>query len=140
MPTQPAPPNPHSQAPQYGGFMLARPMRPRYVDPMSAISTIRNLGPAMEAPCANAGINSAEELRAMGADAAYTRLIQHGTRPHFISYYVLHMALQGRPWNDCKGAEKEALRASFDQIKSSTSATPRSELDRFMDEIGLIDG
>jgi len=106
---------------------------------MTAISTIRNLGPAMEAAFNNAGIQTAEELREIGADAAYARLLQNGTRPHFIGYYVLHMALQGRPWNDCKGEEKKAMRKTFDALKGQYFNVAKSELDTFMDEIGLID-
>jgi DNA transformation protein len=52
----------------------------------------------------------------MGADEAYARLLASGERAHFIAFYVLVMALQGRPWNDAKGAEKIALRARFDGI------------------------
>ena len=106
---------------------------------MTAISSIRNLGPAMEAAFTAAGIHSAEELREMGADAAYVRLLENGTRPHFIGYYVLHMGLQGRPWNDCKGAEKAELRKTFDALKARHFNRDRSELDRFMNEMGLID-
>ena len=82
------------------------------------ISTIRNLGPATEADFERIGILTAEELYQIGADDAYTRLLLAGTRPHFISYYVLVMGLQGRPWNDCKGPEKEALRQRFDALKA----------------------
>lgn len=106
---------------------------------MTAISSIKNLGPAMEAEFCAAGITTAEQLRDMGADAAYAQLLQNGTRPHFIGYYVLHMALQGRPWNDCKGEEKKALRAAFDAMKAQHFNTSKSELDAFMDQIGLID-
>lgn len=105
---------------------------------MSAITTIPNLGPASEAAFLKAGIRTAEELRAMGADAAYRRLLQTGSRPHFIGFYVLHMGLQGRPWNDCKGAEKKALRVRFDALKSSGFDQGQSELDRFMNQIGLL--
>jgi len=105
---------------------------------MSAISTIRNLGPAMEAAFCNAGITTAEQLRALGADAAYARLLASGHRPHFIGYYVLHMGLQGRPWNDCQGDEKATLRVTFDAIKTRHFNAERSELDAFMNEIGLI--
>ena len=73
---------------------------------MTDISSIKNLGPAVETELNAAGIMTAEQLREIGADAAYKRLLENGTRPHFIGYYVLHMALQGRPWNDCKGDEK----------------------------------
>ena len=78
------------------------------------VSSIRNLGPAYEVACARAGIHSAEALHALGADAAYGKLLKSGSKPHFIGYYVLVMALQGRPWNDCKGEEKKALRKRFD--------------------------
>lgn len=104
----------------------------------TAISTIRNLGPATEAAFVRAGIHSAEELRAIGADAAYLRLLQSGERPHFIGYYVLVMALQGRPWNDCKGAEKAALRARFDALKASGHDKGRSDLEAALDMIGVI--
>ena len=92
------------------------------------ISSIRNLGPAYEESCARAGINSAEQLRELGADETYTRLLKTGSRPHFIGYYVLVMGLQGRPWNDCKGDEKKALRLRFDAIKESAFDKGLSEL------------
>ncbi|WP_299404444.1 TfoX/Sxy family protein [uncultured Roseobacter sp.] len=101
------------------------------------VSSIRNLGPAFEAACADAGIHSAEELRALGADAAYARLLKNGTRPHFIGYYVLVMALQNRPWNDCKGEEKKALRQRFDAIKSSSFDKGLDAFEQMMDQIGV---
>ena len=104
------------------------------------ISSIRNLGPAYEESCAQAGIPDAETLRDLGADAAYAKLLQHGTRPHFIGYYVLVMALQGRPWNDCKGEEKKALRARFDALKSGHFDKGHSEFERMMDLIGIREG
>ncbi|MEP4198052.1 MAG: TfoX/Sxy family protein [Aliishimia sp.] len=109
---------------------------------MSApISTIRNLGPAVEAACAKAGIHSADALREIGADAAYSAMLRTGTRPHFIGYYVLVMALQGRPWNDCRGAEKVALRVKFDAIKADCKPiqTSQSALDIALAEIGVIE-
>ena len=95
---------------------------------MAAISIIRNLGPAMEAAFASAGIASAEELRALGTDAAYARLLANGTRPHFIGYYVIEMGLQGRPWNDCKGEEKAALRRRFDALVAQRKVAARDGL------------
>ena len=105
---------------------------------MTALSSIRNIGPAFEDALTKAGIKTAEQLREMGADAAYTKLLQSGSRPHFIGYYVLHMALQGRPWNDCKGEEKKALRKSFDAIKANAFDQNLSEFERMMDQIGII--
>ena len=105
-------------------------------DPVSAI---RNLGPAFEAACAKAGIHSADDLRTLGADEAYARLLKTGTKPHFIGYYVLVMGLQGRPWNDCKGEEKKALRARFDAIKAASHDKGRSEFEAALDAIGVIE-
>lgn len=109
------------------------PCPPASTPARTPVSTIPNLGPASEAAFARAGIHSAEELRALGADAAYRRLLASGTRPHFIGYYVLVMGLQGRPWNDCRGAEKAALRARFDQLKAErphSAAAPSDDKDR----------
>ncbi|WP_050930948.1 TfoX/Sxy family protein [Aestuariivita boseongensis] len=103
------------------------------------VSSIRNLGPAYEEACARAGIHSAEELRALGADEAYARLLKTGSRPHFIGYYVLVMGLQGRPWNDCKGEEKKALRARFDAIKARAYDKDRSDFEAALDAIGVIE-
>lgn len=106
------------------------------------ISSIPNLGPATQAQFAKAGIDSAEELCALGADTAYRHLLAAGNAPHFIGFYVLHMALQGRPWNDCKGAEKQALRAQFDAIKaehSGSDAKTRSDLEAALQFFGVIE-
>ncbi len=102
------------------------------------VSSIRNLGPAMEQACAKVGIHTADELRELGADATYARLLANGVRPHFIGYYVLVMGLQGRPWNDCKGKEKADLRKRFDAIKAANKPAPKSELERVLNEIGVI--
>lgn len=103
------------------------------------ISTIRNLGPATEAAFARAGIDSAEALREIGADAAYAALLRSGERAHFIGYYVLVMGLQGRPWNDCRGAEKTALRARFDAIKAENAAPAGlGALEAALDRIGVV--
>ena len=105
---------------------------------MAELTSIRNIGPAFAASLKAVGITTAEELRALGADAAYTKMLEGGSRPHFIGYYVLHMALQGRPWNDCKGEEKKALRKQFDQIKAGSFDEDRSELERFLNQIGVV--
>lgn len=104
---------------------------------MTALTSIRNIGPAFEKSLQAAGIMTAEDLHAAGADAAYARMLENGEKPHFIGYYVLHMALQGRPWNDCKGDEKKALRKSFDAIKARSFDPHRSEMERILDRIGV---
>ncbi len=105
------------------------------------VSSIRNLGPASDKAFARAGITSAEQLRDLGADAAYTQLLRHGTRPHFIGYYAMVMGLQGRPWNDCRGKEKTDLRARFDALcarsRDTGTAGPSSALVAELDRIGI---
>jgi DNA transformation protein and related proteins len=105
------------------------------------VSSIPNLGPASEAAFARAGITSAEELRSLGADEAYGRLLATGSRPHFIGYYVLVMGLQGRPWNDCKGEEKKALRKRFDTICASfnqSDAKRQADLEEALQYLGVV--
>jgi DNA transformation protein and related proteins len=107
-------------------------------DPITAIP---NLGPASEAAFARAGIHTATELRSLGADAAYMRLLTSGTPSHFIGYYVLVMGLQGRPWNDCKGDEKKALRTRFDAIKAEFAGSHekgRSDLEAALNMFGVV--
>ena len=107
----------------------------------SPVSSIPNLGPASEVAFAAAGITTAEEIRAMGADEAYQRLLEAGSRPHFIGYYVLVMGLQSRPWNDCKGEEKKALRKRFDTICAGfnrSDAKQRNDLEEALSFLGVI--
>ena len=103
------------------------------------VSSIRNLGPAVESALARAGVPDAETLREIGAHEAYGRMLKAGTKPHFIGYYVMHMALQGRPWNDCRGREKEELRARFDALCAEVSGDgrPLSGIEKVLDEIGV---
>lgn len=106
-------------------------------DTADPVTAIRNIGPAQAEILGQAGIRTATHLRDLGAHEAYRAIIQTGARPHFIMYYVLHMALQGRPWNDCKGAEKDALRVQFDGLKTSEAdAGNDSEMERFLNSIG----
>ena len=104
-------------------------------DPPEAI---KGIGPAQAAQMRAAGITTAQALRAMGADAAYRAMLDFGAQPHFIAFYALHMALQGRPWNDCKGAEKVALRSRFDALKAETAsdAAPAG-IERKLNELGV---
>lgn len=101
---------------------------------MTAISEIRNMGPKMEAAFAQAGLTTAEEIHALGADDAYHLLIKSGHRAHFIAYYSLVLGLQGRGWESLGIDEKNELRARFDAIKQRPA---RSELDQFLDDFGL---
>jgi DNA transformation protein and related proteins len=103
------------------------------------VSALPNLGPRSVESFARAGIHSAEELVALGADAAYRRLLAAGTRPHFIGYWALVLAVQGRPWTDLDPAEKPGLRRRFDALKAEArrEAAPESALDAILDRFGV---
>lgn len=108
----------------------------------SPVSSIANLGPASEVAFARAGITTAEQIRTLGPDDAYRRLLATGSRPHFIGYYVLVMGLQGRPWNDCKGEEKKALRKRFDVICTEfnrSDAKLRADIEATLSFLGVVE-
>ena len=69
----------------------------------------------------------------------WRRRERHRALPAAVGGDVLHMALQGRPWNDCKGPEKAALRVQFDTLKAGGFDKGRSELERVVRQIGLIE-
>lgn len=107
----------------------------------SPVSSIPNLGPASELAFARAGVTTAEEIREMGADAAYRRLLDSGARPHFIAYYVLVLGLQGRPWNDCNGAEKKILRKRFDTLCAGFNRSDtklRADMEQELRFLGVV--
>ena len=105
---------------------------------MSDLTKIPNIGPATARSLIAAGIPDADTLRRAGAHEAYRALLTAGERPHFIGYYVLQMALQGRPWNDCRGAEKAALRVQFDALVAETRSSTPTGIEAELREIGLI--
>lgn len=103
-------------------------------------SSIRNLGPASDIFYGRANINTTDELRALGADEAYFLALRAGGKSHFIGYYALVMGLQGRPWNDCRGPEKDALKQRFDAIKARLTDKDkgRSQLETALNVLGVI--
>ena len=102
---------------------------------MPDLQTIKNIGPAFKEQLIAAGIADAQTLRSLGPDAAYAMLLAAGNKPPFIGYYVLVMALQGRPWIDWKGAEKEALRGKFDALKANCTQNDTG-IERELNAIG----
>ncbi len=104
-------------------------------------SSIKNLGPASDEFYARGGITTADQLREFGPDEAYFRALKAGGKPHFIGYYVLVMALQGRPWNDCKGKEKDALKLRFEAIKARLTPADKelSALEKELNALGVIE-
>jgi DNA transformation protein len=96
------------------------------------VSSLRNLGPRSDASFARAGIHSAEELVALGPDAAYRALLRAGARPHFAGYWAICLAIEDRHWLSCGEDEKAVLRARFERLKAEAGGRPalEAELDR----------
>lgn len=104
------------------------------------VSSLRNLGPRSVEAFARAGITSAEELIALGPDAAYARLLATGVRPHFAMFWALTFAIQDRHWSDLGPEEKAALRARFEAVKTAAGRPPdpRSALEAELDRLGVV--
>jgi len=49
------------------------------------------------------------------------------------------MGLQGRPWTDCHGAEKKALRVKFDALKQQVVKKGHSEIEAALDLLGVVE-
>ncbi len=103
------------------------------------ISAIPNLGPATEAAFAGGHPPRPRSCATLARMTPISRCCATGTRPHFIGYYVLVMGLQGRPWNDCQGEEKAALRVRFDALKAQAQTKGRSELEAALDSLGVVE-
>lgn len=103
----------------------------------SDLTSINTIGPATAKALIAAGVPDAATLRRIGAHDAYHALLVAGGKPHFIWYYALHMALQGRPWNDCRGEEKASLRRQFDSLVAEVKGAPLSGIEAELDAIGL---
>ncbi|MEM6663695.1 MAG: TfoX/Sxy family DNA transformation protein [Pseudomonadota bacterium] len=102
------------------------------------VSAIRNLGPRSEEWFGKIGITSAGQLREIGADEAYRRLLATGQRPHFIGFYVLVHGLQDRPWNAFEPGEKEALRARFDALVAESQSTGIGPMEAELNRLGVV--
>ena len=105
------------------------------------VSSLRNLGPRSDASFTRAGIHSAEELIALGPDAAYRRLLASGARPHFAGYWALVLAIEDRHWRECDGDEKAALHARFEALKAEVrdASGPGSAFEAELDRFGVRD-
>ena len=51
------------------------------------------------------------------------------------------MALQGRPWNDCKGKEKDALKVRFEAIKARLTPADKelTVLEKELNALGVVE-
>ncbi|MEL7215032.1 MAG: TfoX/Sxy family DNA transformation protein [Pseudomonadota bacterium] len=100
------------------------------------VSALRNIGPALAASFAKAGITTAEEIEALGPDAAFMELVGAGRHLHFMGYMALWLGLQDRDFRDIASEERERLRTHYDTLFETPE---RSELEQFLRDHGLGD-
>ncbi len=105
---------------------------------MTPVTAIRNLGPASARDYGNAGITSAEQVRALGPDEAYLRVMRAGAKPHFIGFCAVVLGLEGRDWTDCSEDERTALRKRFEGLKARIRTGPVPELETELDAFGVV--
>jgi hypothetical protein len=101
------------------------------------VSALRNLGPQADAAFARAGVCSAGALIALGADAAYARLLATGVRPHFAMYRAPSFAIEDPHWTELGPEEKAALRARFDAVVAAARPVAATALEFELDRLGL---
>ncbi|MFN3190040.1 MAG: TfoX/Sxy family DNA transformation protein [Aureliella sp.] len=89
------------------------------------ISEMRNLGPACEADFAAAGIHTADQLRHLGVEEAFTQMLigrlQHGrsTKCCNAAYlYAIHGALHDCDWRELSDETKSHYKAFAAELRS----------------------
>lgn len=78
----------------------------------AGVHLLRNLGPKSAAMLARAGIATIGDLRALGAAAAFRRVVFMGERPSRNLLWAMEAGLQDRDWRSLTPAEKAALDAA----------------------------
>jgi DNA transformation protein len=74
------------------------------------VREMRNLGPIMARRLAETGIETADDLRRLGAVEAYRRLRFHFGRVSLTALYAMDAALHDRDWREVPEARKIDLK------------------------------
>ncbi len=83
-----------------------------------SFADLLNLGPKSAKMLQDAGIQSVEELRKLGAVEAYLVIKQHEIPVSLNMLYAMHGALINTHWNKLDKAIREALIMEVDAIES----------------------
>lgn len=81
---------------------------------VTQLSDLPNLGPRSEAILRAAGIRTVEELRAVGAVAAYARAKASGAPVSLNLLWALEGALSGLPWQQVAKEHRTSLLLALD--------------------------
>ncbi len=83
----------------------------------SSLERLPGLGPKSASWLVRVGIDTAVQLRDVGAVVAYLRIEQAGLRPSRNLLWALHGALEGKPWTEVAPAEKRRLEAELSALR-----------------------
>lgn len=98
--------------------------------PSAKPSSLPNLGPAMDRYLSEIGVETAEDLRGLGAVEAYARLRMVLPRGlSILGLYAMQAALENRALQDLSAAERASLRAAVGQ-KAPVRAAPKRRPNR----------
>lgn len=84
---------------------------------MAELTSMMNIGKEMKRKLASVGIDSAEELMAVGAKEAFARLKEKYPRVCLVHLYVLEGAIHQTEYNNLSADKKRELKAFSDALK-----------------------
>lgn len=90
------------------------------------VSEMRNLGPAVEKDLAAAGVTTAAQVRELGAEATFIKMLEgrvasgrSASCANALYLYSLHGAIEDIDWRDLPEAKKEEFKALTAEIRES---------------------
>jgi DNA transformation protein and related proteins len=89
-----------------------------------------NLGPASAAMLQAAGITTLEQLRGLGAVAAYEQVRRSGARVSLNLLWALEGALTGLPWQTVAREHRTSLLLALDGARGAGTAAGGRQPDR----------
>lgn len=83
----------------------------------ASLCGLPNLGPRSRQMLQGAGIESVEQLRALGAVSAYAQVRRSGARPSLNLLWALEGALTGLPWQAVAREHRTSLLLALDALE-----------------------
>jgi DNA transformation protein and related proteins len=83
-------------------------------------SGLATLGPVFRQMVASAGVTSVEQLRVLGAVAAYALVKRSGCRPTLTLLWAMEGALTGQPWQQVAREHRTSLLLALDHHERET--------------------
>lgn len=84
-----------------------------------AFNTLPNIGKALAEKLCFSGINSVNELMALGAKETFIKLLAFDKTACINQLYAIEGAIQGIRWHGLTKADKEELLAFYHSVKQS---------------------